>query len=380
MQKLQRLFSILLLLCFLVSSAFASEIETNARQAILVDVGTMTVLMEKNAQERMPTSSMSKVITIYEVFQALEDGRLQLTDTLPVSEKAWKKGGSKMFVEVGSEVTVEDLIRGVVIQSGNDATIVLAEGLAGTEDAFAENLNARAKTLGMANSHFTNASGWPDPEHYSTAHDLAILSVRLIQDFPQYYSYFSEKEFTYNGITQANRDPLLYKNIGADGIKTGHTEVAGYGLIGSAVQEGRRLILVVNGLGSETEREQEAVRLLRWGFAEFTNTKLFDSGQKVAFAPVWLGAADQVSLITDRDVSTIVQRGKGDQLKVDAVFDTPVHAPIEKGQRLGTLEVRSGNYPAREYPLFAGEDVPAASWTAQLIAKFKLLIQGDYER
>src|SRR5690606_24953816 len=266
-----RRFAIVSLFAILLSVVplSARALETPAREAILIDVDTRTVLFEKNSQARMPTSSMSKVLTAYLVFEAIKDGRIKLDDTLPVSEKAWRMQGSKMFVPIGEQVKVEDLLRGVIVQSGNDATVVLAEGISGTEEAFADLMNITAKKIGMNNSHFMNASGWPDPNHYSTAYDLALLAYHMITEHSDYYHYYSEKEFTFNKIKQGNRNPLLYRNIGADGIKTGHTEEAGYGLMASAVQGGRRLILVVNGLESMQQRADESARLLSWGFQNF---------------------------------------------------------------------------------------------------------------
>ncbi|HEY8189199.1 MAG TPA: D-alanyl-D-alanine carboxypeptidase family protein, partial [Micavibrio sp.] len=242
----------------------AETMETPAKQAIMLDFDTGAILMEKNADERMTPSSMSKEMTMYMVFEALKSGKLTLEQTLPISERAWRMQGSKMFVGINSQVKVEDLVRGVIIQSGNDAAIALAEGVGGTEDNFALMLNKKAEELGMKNSHFMNASGWPDPQHYSTAHDLSILAYRMVHDFPEYYHYYSEKEFTYNNIKQGNRNPLLYRNIGADGIKTGHTDEGGYGLIGSGILDNRRVIFVVNGLSSMQERADESARMLEW--------------------------------------------------------------------------------------------------------------------
>ncbi|MGH6718645.1 MAG: D-alanyl-D-alanine carboxypeptidase family protein, partial [Alphaproteobacteria bacterium] len=230
-----------------IMPAAAAGFETTAREAILIDDTTGAILLEKNADQLMPPSSMSKIMTVYMVFERLRDGSLAMEDELPVSETAWRMGGSKMFIDVGSRVKVADLLRGVIVQSGNDATIALAEGLAGSEDAFADQMTARAHALGMTNSTFKNASGWPHEDHLTTARDLALLASRIIRDFPDYYPLFAETEFTYNGIHQGNRNPLLYKDLGADGLKTGHTADAGYGLTASAVRDGRRLILVLNG-------------------------------------------------------------------------------------------------------------------------------------
>ena len=336
-----------------------SNQSTKAKQAILIEESTGTVLLEKNADDRMPTSSMSKVMTVYMIFQAIEEGRLSLSEKLPVSKKAWKKGGSKMFVEVGKKVKLEDLLRGVIIQSGNDATIVLAEGMSGTEEVFAESMTQQAHAMGMENSQFKNASGWPDPDHYSTARDLSILARRLIKDFPQYYSYFAEKSFKFNDIEQTNRNALLFRNIGVDGIKTGHTEAGGYGLMSSAVRNGRRLTLIVNGLDSEQSRADESARLLDWGFRSFENTTLLKKGEEVAKAPVWLGVADEVPLVTNEDIVLTLPAAPRDKEKivVTAVYDGPVAAPIKRGDKIGVLKVEVPGLGKYEYDLSAGAPV-----------------------
>ena len=261
---------VILAVTFLIAAVPpARAIEIAAREGIVVDFQTGATLLEKDADVSMPPASMSKVMTIYLVFQRLKDGRLNLDDELPVSEKAWRMGGSKMFVKVGNRVRIEDLIRGVIVASGNDACIVLAEGLAGTEAAFAEEMTRTAREIGLTNSTFANATGWPDPNQRMTARDLATLAHRIITDFPEYYHYFSETEFTWNGIRQSNRNPLLFKSIGADGLKTGHTKEAGFGLTASAVQGERRLILVLSGMSSQKERSEESARIMAWGFLEF---------------------------------------------------------------------------------------------------------------
>lgn len=340
------------------SSAYSQALNnTLAKQAILLDYETGTVLFEKNAQERMPTSSMSKVMTMYLVFEALEDGRLLLDSKLPVSEKAWRKGGSKMFVEVGKRVAVEDLVRGVIIQSGNDATIVLAEGLAGSEEDFAKALTAKAKEIGMHNSNFMNASGWPDPDHYSTAYDLAVLARNLIQNFPEHYHYYSEKTFTFNNIKQRNRNPLLYRNIGADGVKTGHTEAGGYGLIASGERDGRRVILVVNGLETEKDRAQEGARLLEWGMRGFSNYTLFESGDTVEDASVFLGKSNKVGLKTKDTIKISMANSLKNDLNVTVNYDGPLQAPINEGDEVGTLRVEIPRGQTLEYPVYAAENV-----------------------
>lgn len=362
--------------CLSMLPAFATAQDaafnhTSAKQAILMDYDTGMVMFEKNAHEKMPTSSMSKTITMYLVFEALKEGRVQLDTEFPVSEKAWKKGGSKMFVEVNDRVPVEDLIQGVIVQSGNDATIVLAEGIAGSEEAFAEGLNETAAKLDMSNSHFMNASGWPDPEHYSTAHDLAILAHHLISDFPEYYHYFAEKEFTYNNIKQPNRNPLLYRNIGADGLKTGHTEAGGYGLMASGTRDGRRVILVVNGLPDEKARAQEGARLLEWGLSGFENVSLFKNGDIVGEAQVAMGKSAAVPLAVQQDIDITIPTTVKNDLKVEMVYNGPLVAPVRKGAKLGTLKVHVPRVSDFEIPLYAAEDVSGLGFFAMTFAKIK---------
>ena len=356
-----------------------ATLDTSADQAILVDMETGSVLLDKASGAPMPTSSMSKIMTIYMLFEALEDGRLSLDDTLPVSEYAWRKGGSKMFVEVGTEVRVEDLIRGIVVQSGNDASIVVAEALGGSEAGFAEAMTARARALGLEDSNFANATGWPDPNHYSTARDLAVLSQRLILDFPQYYHYFAETEFTFSGIKQGNRNPLLYRNIGADGLKTGHTEDAGYGLAASAIQDDRRLVLVLNGLPSVNARAEESARLMAWGFREFDNVSLFDAGDTVETAEVWLGQAESVPLVLGEELTVTLRRSLRSDVSVVARVEEPVEAPIAAGDRLGTLIVTAPGSPAIERPLLAGADVARKGFFARAAANAGQLLFGWLE-
>lgn len=335
----------------------AENIETLATQAILVDADTGTVLFDKGGAERMPTSSMSKVMTMYMVFEDLKRGHIGLEDKLTVSEKAWRMEGSKMFIQVGDQIKVEDLIRGVIIQSGNDASVALAEGVAGTEQAFADAMNIRAKEIGLTDSHFMNATGWPDPEHYSTPRDLAILAYRLIKDFPEYYHYYSEKEFTFNKIRQQNRNPLLSKLSGADGVKTGHTEAAGYGLIGSAIRDGRRLILVVNGLVDEKARSDEAVRLLEWGFRNFERRKIITAGDVIDNVEVWLGEKPLVPLTASRDVTVILPKPRRSELKLTLNYLGPLKAPLKKGDAVAKLRIEVPGQDASEIDLLAGEDI-----------------------
>ena len=373
---------ILSLLCFVALSlalpvaAEAKKIETRARQAIVIDETTGMVLFEKNADQQMPTSSMSKVMTVYVIFDALKKGQLELDDKFLVSKKAWKKGGSKMFIEVDHYVKVEDLLRGVIVQSGNDATIALAEGLAGTEENFARALTKRAKELGMKNSQFKNASGWPDPEHYSTARDLATLASALIKNFPEYYAYFSEKEFTYNNIRQENRNPLLYRDIGADGIKTGHTEVGGYGLMGSAVHNGRRVIMVLNGLRSEKERAQEGAKLLDWGLKSFETQKLFSADTVVESAAVAMGKEQTVGLVTKQDVVMAVPILLGEDITAKVQVQEPLVAPVTAGQEIGKLTITIPEVNSYELPLYAAEAVAEQGFISRTFTKARHIISG----
>ncbi|MFC3676732.1 D-alanyl-D-alanine carboxypeptidase family protein [Ferrovibrio xuzhouensis] len=359
------------------------QVETTGSQMILEDYDTGAVIFAKNPDEKMHPSSMSKLMTVYVVFKMLSEGKIHMDDAFPVSEKAWRMQGSKMFVHVGDRVKVSDLLRGVIVQSGNDACIVLAEGIAGSEEAFAEILNAEAKRLGLTNSTFRNASGWPDPEHLMTARDLATLARHMIHDFPQYYELFSEKEFTYGidvttkkPITQGNRNPLLYKDIGVDGLKTGHTEEAGYGLVASMKRGDRRLILVINGLHSMNERSREPQRLLELAFGQFDNVRLFTKGATVDEADVWLGSAPRVPLIVDRNVVMTVPRlGKGD-VKAIVTYDNPIPAPIAKGTPVATLKVVSKDATLEEIPLTAGADVQQLGFTGRISAAISYLLWG----
>lgn len=362
----------------LISAPVLAEplINTSAKQAIVIDYETGTVLMEKNADEKMPTSSMSKVMTMYLIFDALKKGDLQLDDKFLVSEKAWRKGGSKMFVEVDKYVKVEDLIRGVIVQSGNDATIVLAEGLAGSEQAFAEAMMSKASELGMVNSNFVNASGWPDPNHYSTSRDLAALGRSMIVNFPEYYPYYAEQEFTFNNITQRNRNPLLYRNIGADGIKTGHTEAGGFGLIGSGGYAGRRVVLVVNGLKDEKQRAQESAKLLEWGLKRFENHKVLTAGEVVESAKVIMGKSEAVEAVLNQDITLTIPKIALKDFKVIAHFTEPLIAPVKKGQEIGTLEIEIPYLQKIQKPLYASEDVEELGLFSGGFTKMKLFLSG----
>jgi D-alanyl-D-alanine carboxypeptidase (penicillin-binding protein 5/6) len=354
----------------------AATIETAAREAILIDATTGAVLMEKDADVAMPPASMSKIMTAYMVFTRLKEGRLKLDDTLPVSEKAWKMGGSKMFVQVGTEIRVEDLLQGVIVQSGNDACIVLAEGLAGSEEAFAQAMTEKAHEIGLTNSSFANATGWPDPGQRMTARDLATLALRTIENFPEFYHFYSEKEFEWSDIRQGNRNPLLYKTVGADGLKTGHTEEAGYGLTASAVQDDRRLILVVTGLESVRARSEESERLLRWGFREYDNYALYAANETVDDAPVWLGEASTVPLVAKDDMVLTLPRKARKGMKVSVNYVSPIPAPIEEGEEVAELVVTPSEGDPVSFPLYAGATVGQKGPFGRIVAAVEFLIFG----
>jgi D-alanyl-D-alanine carboxypeptidase (penicillin-binding protein 5/6) len=358
------------------AAAVAAEIDTAATHAAVVDMETGAVLLDKRAEEPMPPASMSKIMTAYMVFDRLKEGSLKLEDTLPVSEKAWRMGGSKMFVEIGSRVSIQHLLQGIVVQSGNDACIVVAEGLAGSESRFAKLMTGKAREIGLHDSHFSNATGWPDPGQLMSAMDLVRLASLTIRNFPEYYHFYSEKEFTYNDIKQGNRNPLLYGASGADGLKTGHTEASGYGLTGSVERDGRRVTVVLNGLESAKQRSRESERLIEWAFREFENISLFKSDDTVERASVWLGEAETVGLRIDRDLLVTVPRRDRDKMKVSVVYDGPIPAPIEAGQQIATLRVAAADTDPVEVPLFAAESVKQLGPLGRMGAAIEQLIWG----
>ena len=347
----------------------ALAFDTTARSAWVYDVGTGTVLLQKDADQPVPPASMSKLMTVYMLFEAIRDGRLQMDTRLPVSSKARQMQGSTMFLNERDRPTVEELIQGIIVLSGNDACVVVAEGLAGTEEAFARQMNDRAQALGMTQSHFVNASGWPAPNHVMSAHDLGILAEHLVEDFPELYKYFAVTEFPYDNRAPANRfnrNPLLKLGIGADGLKTGHTQEAGYGLVGSAVQGGRRVIFVVTGLDSEKARAEEAERIAAWAFRDFTMKEVVPQGETVASVPVWLGSKSQVALTTENGLNVLMPIGAEAGVTAEAVFTGPIQAPVAKGARLGTLEIQIPGVGPANVPLIAAEEITAAGFIGRL--------------
>jgi serine-type D-Ala-D-Ala carboxypeptidase (penicillin-binding protein 5/6) len=335
----------------------ASGIETQAKHALILEVETGAVLFDKGADERIPPASMSKIMTAYVVFGMLKEGRAALTDQLPVSERAWRLQGSKMFVPIGGSISIDDLLKGVIIQSGNDACVVLAEGLAGSEEAFVELMNQKAKEIGLKDSHFADVSGLPNPDHWMTARDLATLAIRTIKDFPEYYHYYSEMDYEFNNIKQGNRNPLLYKNVGADGLKTGHTEEAGFSLTASVTRDHRRVVLVLNGLPTMKARAQESERLIEWAFREFNDYRLFAAGDKVDDGEVWLGAEAKVPLSVSKDFVVTLPRKVRKEMKVTIEYDRPIPAPIQEGETVGKVVMTAPDVTPVEAPLIAAASI-----------------------
>lgn len=362
-------------------SANTMAYETKARNAILMDTTTGEYLFVKDHQKMIPPASMSKLMTIYLLFDELQKGNVSLEDSFLVSENAWKKGGaatggSTMFLNVGQEVKVEDLIRGIIVQSGNDACIVVAENIAGSEEEFVAMMNEKAAEIGLNNSSFANSTGLPHPNHRMSVEDLAKLSNIIINEFPEFYHIFSQKEFTYNGIKQGNRNPLLYSMKGADGLKTGHTEEAGFSLTASVERDGRRLISVMAGMKSNQERSDEANSLMAYGFSEFNNYTLVKEDEILENIPVWYGKKKSVTAGVEKDLVKTMQRIKSKSAKIKVYYEKPVIAPIKKGQILGEIVVEyDGNETS--YPLVAKNDVEKVGFVGRFIANVKHLIFGD---
>ena len=349
--------------------------DTSAQWAVIVDFNTGATILDKASDDECPPSSMTKLMTAYIVYSKLKAGTLRLDQTLPVSEHAWRTQGSKMFVELGAQIKVEDLIRGMIIQSGNDACIVLAEGISGSEEQFVAQMNAMARTLGMTNTQFRNATGWPDPDHLMSVRDIATLATRIIKDFPEYYHYDSEKTFTYHGIIQYNRNPLVQRGL-ADGLKTGHTDAGGFGVVGSAEHNGRRVIMVLNGMPSARARVEESVRLMGWAFANFENVTLFSSNDVVENAPGYLGASRTVPLVGGQDLKLTLPRAWRQHAHVAISYDSPIPAPIKAGDVVGKLVVSGQGVPQTEIPLVAGEDVGRMALPGRAVAVVTHLLTG----
>ncbi|MDD3021960.1 MAG: D-alanyl-D-alanine carboxypeptidase [Alphaproteobacteria bacterium] len=369
----------LILLSLMPFPVFAQEVpkpEISAKQAYIMDFQTGATLYDKNGEERMPTSSMSKVLTAIVADDALRDGTVTKEQMVTVSEKAWKTEGSRMFLDINSQVSIDDLMHGIIIQSGNDACVALAEGIAGSTANFVIMMNKKAADIGMKNSHFMNVDGLPDPEHYSTAQDLALMAAYLIKAYPEEYKLYSQKEFTYNNIKQGNRNPLLYRKIGADGVKTGHTEVGGYGMIGSAVAGDRRVIVVINGTDSMQVRADESAKLTEWALTSFKNINLIDKGAMMAEASVVLSDTRKMKLLSSESYLATVPSFSKDAGKVIVTYKSPLVAPIKQGDVLGTASFALPDGSMKEVPLVAANDAEQSSFFKRLFEKLMILAVG----
>ncbi len=354
----------------------AAAFETRAKAAIIYDLTSDTVLFEKQADVPLPPASMSKLMTLNLLFEALADGRLSMDTRLKVSERAAAMGGSSMFLNTTDRPSVEELIQGIIVLSGNDACVVVAEALAGSEDAFARMMTERARALGMTNSTFANASGWPDPRQRMSMRDLATLATRLITEFPEYYHFFGQTEFLYDGRTpdnRFNRNPLLKLGIGADGLKTGHTQEAGYGLVGSAMQGGRRIVIAFAGLDTKAARAEEGEAMINWALRQFAMRKVVTAGETLAQADVWLGDADNVALVASEDVNLLIPALQRDGVEAQVTWSNPIEAPVAQGQEIGRMEIQRGVLPSVEVALVAANDVGKAGFVSRISAAFSRL-------
>ena len=372
----KNLIKLVLVFIFILKSSLVFGF-SNAKQAVLIDADTGYVLYEKNADELTAPSSMSKMMTVYLIFEKLQNGTLSLTDQLEVSKAAWAKRGSRMFLEENSQVSVEDLLRGIIVQSGNDACVVIAEAFSGTEENFSEELNIKAREIGLENSNFTNSTGWPDESHLSTARDLSIIAIKTVQNFPEYYHFYAEESFQYNGINQRNRNTLLNKPVGVDGLKTGHTEAGGYGIAASALRKNQRLIMVINGLSSNKERTVEAIQLLEWGYRNFTNFDLLKEGMTVLQAKVWLGDKKTVPLVINEDTKITIPSKSRDKLQFKIEYDSPISAPIEEGTKIAELEITAPGIDSLRIPLYAGSTITSLGPLSKLLSVVDYLIWGE---
>ena len=364
----------------ITNSAAATEITTPAEYAYITDFDTGKVLFQKNAEMQMKPASMAKIMTVFIAFERIREGGLSMDDKFQISEKAWRKGGSRSFLEVGSMVTVNDLLHGIIVQSGNDAAIAIAEGISGTEESFAEEMNFWAQKLDMNNTVFRNSTGWPDPELTTTARDLNILTSALISrfpidEYPDLYPMFKKKRFEYNGIDQPNRNPLVYGTVGADGLKTGHTKESGYGVVGSAIRDGQRVVMVLNGMTSMKQRSAESRRLMDLTFREFKQYRFFDANETVDVANVWLGKMPNVALVLAEPLHRVLSRDERRHLKMSVNWIDPVSAPITKGQKLGVLTIEGKN-SRQKIDLLAANDVGELGVFERVGAALKYLIFG----
>ncbi len=365
----------------LVASGLQAAIPTPAPPKVagtghlLIDFDSGHIISEHNANSRLEPASLTKLMTAHVVFHELKSGNLKLDDEAVISEKAWKTGGSKMFIEVGKKVKIQDLLKGMIIQSGNDASIALAEHIAGSESVFASMMNTQARKLGMLNTNFVNSSGLPHPDHYTTAEDIAKVAIATIRNFPEYYSWYSEKDFEFNGIRQSNRNKLLWKDKSVDGLKTGHTEAAGYCLVSSAKREGMRLLSVVMGTNSMKSREEESLKLLNYGFRFFETHKLYSAGDTLSTAKVWKGASDRLPVGINNDLFITIPRNQYDKLEASIELNSLITAPISENQQLGNLIINLSGDTLIEQPLVALNAVAEGGFFGNLIDNVMMMLE-----
>ncbi|MDA9629163.1 D-alanyl-D-alanine carboxypeptidase [Pelagibacteraceae bacterium] len=364
------------LISFILFTSKLYAIDTKAEQAIVIDFDTNEILFEKNSNIKTPPASMTKIMTVYAAFDRLKNTDLSIENECIVSAKAYKMGGSRTFLEIDDRVSIDELLKGIIIQSGNDASIALAECLAGTEDDFAKLMNVYAKRIGMINTNFLNSSGWPEDNHYSTVYDLAILSIAVIREFPDLYSYFSDKEFTYNDIKQPNRNKLLSSVQGADGLKTGFTRASGWGIAATAKRNDRRIIAVINGTNSSRSRLNEASNLINWAFSQTSQKLLLDENQVIVEVDVWLGNKPRVNLVSSKKIVSTLSFDQIQLIKSSLEYKRPLEAPIKKGEVYGKLLIDIDGKPNIEVELIAQENVGTVNPISKVFAAMKYLIFG----
>ena len=368
--------NLLLLIVFLLLTRQSFAIESIAKTALVIDLSTNEILLEKNSTEKTYPSSMTKMMTALVAFEKIKDGSLSLDQEFLISKKAWKMGGSKMFIEVDKRVSVYDLLLGVVVQSGNDASIAIAEGISGSEEIFAVEMNNLGKKIGLTGTNFTNSSGWPDENHYTTAEDLAKVAQYTIENHYELYQMYKISDFTYNGIKQDNRNPLLYTFEGADGFKTGYTEAAGYGLVGSAERGDRRLILVLNGLESSKSRAQESLRLMDWGFNNFQLVDFYKKNEVIQEVDTWLGKEDKVDLVALKDISVSIPKAQLSSAKVTVLVEEPIATPIKIGDQIAKLQISFADKQV-DFPLYSGEDIDQKNFFSRIFSAIYYIILGS---
>ena len=368
--------SVIISISLLFLAFNSNAIESIAKTALLIDLSTGEVLLDKNSDEKTYPSSMTKIMTALMAFEKIKDGTLSMDQEFLISKKAWKMGGSKMFIEVDKKVKVSDLLLGVVVQSGNDASIAIAEGISGSEETFAIEMNNLGKKIGLNNTNFTNSSGWPNDNHYTTAKDLAKVAQYTLNEHPELYEMYAITEFTYSGIKQDNRNPLLYSFEGADGFKTGHTQAAGYGLVGSAERGGRRLLLVLNGLETSRSRAQESLRLMDWGFNNFQLVDFYKQGEFVIEASTWLGKQEKVKLSSQQDISVSIPKTHISDMKVEVLVEEPIPTPISINDQVGLVQISYADKKL-QYPLLASENIEQKGFFSRITSALYYLVLGS---